>query len=258
MISVTILVKNGEKHLEKVLRALKDFSEVVLLDTGSTDQTIAIAKEFPNVVVYERPFKGFGPSHNELSNLATNDWILSIDADEVLTKALCEEIFAHLLDFDTVYSIKRVNFFRNKAIYGCGWYPDRVFRLYNRKKTHFSDAQVHDSLRLTDCKKVLLSAHIEHYPYETISDFLSKMQHYSTLFAKQYQGKKKASLLSAIGHGLFAFFKSYILQRGFLLGSEGFIISCYNGHTSYYKYLKLQEANEQRTCSPNAVNLRSL
>ena len=243
MISVTILVKNGEKHLAKVLQALERFSEVVLLDTGSTDRTLEIAKQFANVVVYERAFKGFGPSHNELTNLATHDWILSVDADEVVTKELCDEILSLQLDDETVYSIKRLNFFRNKAMYGCGWYPDRVYRLYNRKKTRFSDAQVHESLLTHDCKKVFLDEHIEHYPYETIADFLSKMQHYSTLFAKQYQGKKKASLGKAIGHGLFAFFKSYILKRGIFSGSDGFIISLYNGHTAYYKYLKLQEAN---------------
>jgi len=245
MISVTILVKNGEKHLEQVLQALSGFSEVVVVDTGSTDKTIEIANTFPYVRLYERPFIGFGPSHNDLSSLASNDWILSVDSDEVVTKELFDELVSLVLDENTVYSIRRLNFFRNKIIYGCGWYPDPVYRLYNRKKTRFSDAQVHESLIVDGVKKAALKGHIKHYPYETIADFLSKMQRYSTLFAKQYQGKKKASLWHAIGHGLFAFFKSYILKRGFLSGSEGFIISLYNGHTAYYKYLKLQEVNSK-------------
>jgi glycosyltransferase involved in cell wall biosynthesis len=244
MISATILVKNGEKHLEKVLQALSGFSEVVVLDTGSSDSTIEIAKKFPNVTLYEKAFIGFGPSHNELSSLARHDWILSVDADEVVTKELCDEVLTLPLDENSVYGIGRHNFFRNKIVYGCGWYPDIVWRLYNRKKTRFSDAQVHESLITEGLKRVCLKGHIQHYPYETISDFLSKMQYYSTLFAKQYQGKKKSSLWHAIGHGLFAFFKSYILKRGFMSGSDGFIISLYNGHTAYYKYLKLQEMND--------------
>lgn len=245
MISVTILLKNGQRHLEKVLTALMRFDEVVILDTGSSDRSLAIAKQFPNVKIYEHPFIGFGPSHNYLSSLATHDWIVSIDCDEVMSVALADELLTLSLDSGTVYALARHNFFRGKWIKGCGWYPDAPFRVYNRTVTRFTDAEVHESIITDNLKTKTLTSPLNHYPYQTMGDFLTKMQSYSSLFAKQYQHKRTSSLGHAIAHGFFAFFKSYLLKRGFLDGQEGFIISLYNGHTAYYKYLKLQEANEQ-------------
>lgn len=247
MISVTIIVRNGERYLREVLQALMRFDEVVVLDTGSTDQSMEIANGFANVNLHQSKFLGFGPTHNLASSLAKHDWVLSIDADEIATGELVEEVLKLDLKIDTVYAISRHNFFRGKFIKGCGWYPDCPVRLYNRKMTEFSDAQVHESVIVGKLKKQILTHPLNHYPYHSISDFLAKMQSYSTLFAEQYQGKRKSSLARAIGHGFFAFFKSYVLKRGFLLGQEGFIISLYNGHTAYYKYLKLQERNT-RAC----------
>lgn len=243
MISVTILAKDAQRHIEQVLTALARFDEIILLDTGSKDKTIEIAKSFANVTVHTNPFIGFGPSHNLATSLAKHDWILSIDADEVATDELMDEIFALKLDINTAYSISRHNFFRGKFIKGCGWYPDCPIRLYNRTKTRFSDAMVHESVITKDMHKIALKCPLNHYPYSSISDFLAKMQSYSTLFAEQYSGKRRASLSKAMLHGCFAFFKSYVLKRGIFLGPEGFIISLYNGHTAYYKYLKLQELN---------------
>lgn len=248
MISVTIIVKNGERYLREVLTALKRFDEVAVLDTGSTDQTVSIAKSFPNVTLHQNAFIGFGPTHNHLSKLAKHDWILSIDADEVATEALVEEILSLDLRDDAVYEIRRHNFYRGKFIKGCGWYPDCPVRLYNRKVTQFSDAKVHEAVIAQGLKKLTLQAPLNHYPYNSISDFLAKMQSYSTLFAEEYKGKRNSSIWKAIGHGAFAFFKSYILKRGFVLGQEGFVISLYNGHTAYYKYLKLQEVNSHDRC----------
>lgn len=244
MISVTILVKNGSKHIQKVLEALILFDEVVLVDTGSEDDTLEIAKNFANVKIFQHPFIGFGPSHNYMATLATHDWILSIDSDEIASKELVDEIFSLSLDPNCVYAISRHNYFRGKFIKGCGWYPDCPYRLYNRETTRFNDAMVHESIVTDRLLTKTLENPLYHYPYSSISDFLAKMQSYSTLFAEQYQGKKSSSIWKAISHGCFAFFKSYILKRGILLGQEGLIISLYNGHTAYYKYLKLQEANE--------------
>lgn len=241
MISVTILVKNGEKYLSQVLDALLTFDEVLLLDTGSQDNTLSIAKTYPNVVIKESPFLGFGQSHNLASSLAKHDWILSIDSDEIISKELASEIRSLTLDPNAVYAIRRNNYFRGKFIKGCGWYPDWQVRLYNKKQTSFTDAHVHESIKREGMLLKKLSGTLTHYPYSSISDFLHKMQSYSTLFAKDHYGKKKSSLCKALMHGGFAFFKSYILKRGIILGKEGMIISLYNAHTAYYKYLKLAE-----------------
>lgn len=246
MISVTILTKNSEKHLQRVLEALRTFSEVAILDTGSQDKTMEIAKSYPNVTLHQSPFCGFGPAHNLISSLAKHDWILSIDSDEIASDALVSEISQLKLNPQSVYSFSRHNYYRDKFIKGCGWYPDRVVRLYNKKSTQFSDALVHEAILTNGLEVVSLQSPAIHLPYNSTEDFLSKMQLYSSLFAKDRQGKKNASMGSAIGHGCFAFFKSYFLKRGILLGSQGFEISAYNAITAYYKYLKLRDLNEKR------------
>jgi glycosyltransferase involved in cell wall biosynthesis len=242
MISVTILSKNSQKHLLEVLRALANFDEVLIYDNGSTDRTLEIAQAFPNVKIIKGEFLGFGPTHNKASSLAKNDWILSIDTDEVMTKKLVEEIFSHPLSPQCVYSIPRMNFYNNKWIKWCGWHPDRQLRLYNRQRTHFTNAQVHESIILGDLKHVFFKEALIHYSYESHHDFLAKMQAYSDLFAKQYCGKKSSSPCKAVLHGIWAFLKAYIIKCGFLGGYEGFVISVYNGNTAFYKYLKLYEA----------------
>jgi len=244
MISVTILTKNSQKYLAEVLRPLAVFDEVLVYDTGSTDETIVIAKEFPNVTVYQGPFIGFGATHNAASALAKHDWILSIDSDEVATEDLVKELQSLTLNSHCVFSIQRRNYFNGKCIKWCGWYPDYQLKIYHRKITKYSDVQVHEAVIADGLQIVRLSNVLHHYPYGSLSEFLTKMQSYSTLFANQYAGKRKSSLGRAIRHGVFAFLKSYILKRGFLGGREGFIISAYNGHTAYYKYLKLLEANK--------------
>lgn len=244
-VSVTILTKNSQKYLEEVLSALKDFDEVLVYDTGSVDDTLLIAKRFPNVVIHQSMFEGFGPTHNKASSLTKHPWILSIDSDEVVTQEMVQVIREVRLESNCVYSFPRNNFYNEKWIKWCGWYPDRQLRLYNREMTRFSDAQVHEAIVTEGLRVVSLNAPFKHYSYASISDFLSKMQLYSDLFAEQNVGKKSSSLGKALLHGWFTFFKSYILKRGFLGGYEGFVISAYNAHTAYYKYLKLYERNQQ-------------
>jgi glycosyltransferase involved in cell wall biosynthesis len=246
-ISVTILTKNSQHYLPAVLEALQSFDEVLICDTGSTDDTLSIALQFPNVTLHQSPFIGFGPTHNIASELARNDWIFSIDSDEVVTPALVKELQLLRLDPSCVYSFPRRNKYKGKWIKWCGWHPDRQIRLYHRKQTRFTDAQVHESIIIGSLRHVPLKEGVIHYSYANAADFLSKMQAYSDLFATQYQGKKHSSMSKAVLHGLFAFFKSYILKKGFLGGAEGFEISVYNGNTAFYKYLKLAEKNQKLT-----------
>lgn len=244
MISVTIIVKNGQRCLKNVLESLKSFDEVILADTGSTDNTRNIALGFPNVSFHEIPFKGFGPAHNVAASLAKHDWILSIDSDEVLSPTLIHEIEQLTLEETTVYSIPFHNYFNNKWIKWCGWFPEEHVRLYNKKRTAFCSALVHEGVITKECKIKKLHSPILHYSYETISDFLTKMERYSSLFAEQNRGKKHSTPFIALWHGVGAFCKCFFLKRGLFGGYEGFLISLYNGHTAFYKYLKLYHLNK--------------
>lgn len=245
-ISVTILTKNSETYLREVLLSLRAFDEIVLYDNGSEDNTLTIASQFSNVKIYQGIFKGFGPTHNYASSLASHDWILSIDSDEIVTPALADEIMHLSLNENAVYSCPRHNEYKGKWIKWCGWYPDRQYRLYNRKQTCFTDALVHEAIKTERLQIIELTSPLRHYSYSSVADFLDKMQTYSTLFAKQNEGRRSSSLGKAVLHGIAAFFKSYIIKRGFLGGTEGFEISVYNANTAFYKYLKLAEANRHQ------------
>lgn len=251
MISVTILVKNGACHLEKVLTSCKDFDEVLLLDTGSTDDTLQIARKFPNVSIHQEKFTGFGPAHNHAASLAKNSWILSLDADEVLSPELAQEIASLALDPHCVYALPFHNYFNDKKIKWCGWHPESHVRLYHRDRTCFSDALVHEAVLTLDLKKVSLHHPVNHFSYNSISDFLTKMENYSTLFSLEYKEKKKSSPWIALYHGVGAFLKSFFLKKGILGGYEGFLISAYNGHTAFYKYLKLYHVQADNTDVPS-------
>ncbi len=256
-ISATVLTKNSEESLASCLQSLERFSEVIVLDTGSVDLTLDIARTFPNVTVYTAHFEGFGALHNRAAAQAQGEWILSLDSDEVLSERLVNEIFSLTLsDRRTVYSFPFYNYFNGKRIRGCGWHPDYHTRLYNKTETKFSDDLVHEKILKDGLKEVLLHHPVKHYSYRSISDFLRKMQHYSSLYAQQNKHKKGSSLRKALVKSLFAFFKSYFLKRGYLDGREGFIISAYNGHTAFYKYLKLEEMNRSDAMHVPPLNRR--
>ena len=135
-ISVTVLAKNAERTIKKTLESLISFDEVLVFDTGSTDNTLAICKEFSWVKVICIPFEGFGKTHNKASKLASHPWILSVDSDEILSRELCEEIRHLNLKTNTIYKIRRTNYFNEKQITTCaGWNPDWVARLYHKETT---------------------------------------------------------------------------------------------------------------------------
>ncbi len=241
VICVCILTKNSAATLPATLDSVRQFPEVLILDNGSKDETLDIAKMYPNVRIEKSPFLGFGPLKNWAASLAKYDWILSLDSDEVLSLALQQEIKALSLDPTLTYQIPRHNYYNGKRIRGCGWDPEKVARLYNRKSVSFANVQVHESLIAPHVSS--LNSPLLHTPYRSTADFLAKMQHYSTLFALQHRGKKKSSHAKALGHAFFAFFRSFILKRGCFCGWEGFVISIYNANTAFYKYVKLWEAN---------------
>lgn len=245
MISIAILTLNSARTLEKTLQSLSAFNEVLILDTGSQDETVAIAKTFPNVKLHTADFTGFGSLRNKAASLAKNDWILAIDSDEELSPALIEEIKNTGLEQNSVYSFPFINFYNGKMIKCCGWGSESHVRLYNRRKTAFTDASVHERVLVPQNGQLKsFRAPFFHYSMQSIDDFLRKIQKYSSLYAEEHQGQKKSSTFKAVFHGSFAFIKSYFFQKGFLSGKEGFIISFYNGNCSFYKYLKLQEKNQ--------------
>ncbi len=245
MISVAIIVKDGEDYLEECLKSLEKFEEVLLMDTGSKDKTLEIARKFSNVKIVEHDFIGFGPTKNLATEMTTNDWILSIDSDEVLSSELSWSILNQNLKENVVYRFIRQSYYNKKFIRGCGWYPDKILRLYNKKRTGFNENMVHESIVVTpDMRIEDLKGVLRHYPFDNAASLIDKFQFYSTLYADQNKGKLSSSPFKAISRGLVAFIKGYIIRRGFLDGNEGFLICFCQGLGTYFKYIKLYEANK--------------
>ncbi|RIJ36746.1 glycosyltransferase family 2 protein [Pontibacter oryzae] len=244
-ISVTILTKNSRKHLAACLHALQPFSEIIVLDNGSTDDTLDIAAQFANVKAVRSPFIGFGPLKNLAAQHASNNWILSIDSDEVLTPELQQELLQlNLSDSKLAYTIQRHNYYRKKLIKACGWDNDFVLRLYHKAETSFADLQVHEFVRTEGLQVKRLNGIIRHYSYDSISQLITKSDKYTSLFAQENRFRKKSSPFKSLYKGAFSFFRNYILQRGILYGYEGLSISYTNAANSFYKYIKLHEANQ--------------
>jgi len=244
-LTVTIITKNSKKYLDQCLGALKSFPEVILVDSGSTDSTLSIAEKFKNVKVLKQDFLGYGPQKNFAANHASNDWIFSVDSDEIPEEDLLAEIKSLSLREGVVFSIKRKNFFNNKWIKGCGWHPDRVVRIYNRKEFSFNHNLVHESVQINGDTLVFKLDHsLIHYPYAGASDFIQKMDKYTHLYSVGNK-EKKASGLKAISRSIATFVKSYFFQRGFLYGFEGLLISYCHANSVFYKYAKIYEAKKK-------------
>ncbi len=244
-ISVVIIVKNAQDTILSVLKSLEMFSDVILYENGSNDDTVKIAQEFTNVNLIKGSFVGFGPTKSLASTFAKNDWILSLDADEVLSSELVNSIKNLNLENNTVYSIKRGNYYKSQKIKYCGWGEERIPRIYNKKVTNYNDSLVHEKIVTKDLNIVVINGELQHYPYSCISQFVQKADSYSTIFARDNAGKKSSSPAKAFFNGMYSFFRTYFLKKGFLDGYVGLIIAYSHMVTNFYKYIKLYEANKE-------------
>jgi glycosyltransferase involved in cell wall biosynthesis len=244
-ISAVVLAKNNENTIENTLKSLELFDDVVVYDNGSLDNTIQIAKSFSNVNLIQGEFKGFGWSKNKAASYAKNDWIIIIDSDEVIDAILLKTLQNKQLDKTKVYQLNFKAFYKDIQVKYCGWNNQKIKRVYNKSVTSYNDNDVHEDIKTENFDIELLDGNVEHYSYHTISQFIIKADHYSTLFAKNNAGKKNSSPLKAYFNGLYSFIKTYIFKRGFLDGYVGLIIAFSHMVTNFYKYIKLYELNKE-------------
>lgn len=244
-ISAVVLAKNNEKTIGNTLKSLIDFSDVVVYDNGSIDNTIQIAKSFPNVNLIQGEFKGFGWSKNKAASYAINEWILIIDSDEVVDGELLGILKSKVLDKNYVYKLNFKAFYKNIQVKHCGWNNQKIKRLYNKSVTSYNSNDVHEDIITDGLKIEVLDGNVEHYSYHSISEFIIKADRYSTLFAKNNVGKKSSSPLKAFFNGMYSFIRTYIFKQGFRDGYVGLIIAYSHMVTNFYKYIKLYEANKE-------------
>jgi len=243
-ISVAIIVKNGAETLKNTLDSLSSFGDVVVYDNGSTDGSQDIVRSYSNTRLIEGEFLGFGDTKNKAATFTNNDWILSLDADEVVAPALVKTLQTLTLDNTAIYSITRFNFYKQRHIKHC-WGNDNLIRLYNKSLTLFTRKKVHETVITEGFKVVKIDGVLNHFSYSSVSDFIVKLDNYSTLYATDNQGKKESSPLKAVASGIFSFTKTYFFKRGFLDGTPGLIIAFSHMATNFYKYIKLYEINNE-------------
>jgi len=244
-ISVVIIVKNGAETIKSVLDSLVSFNDVVIYENGSIDGTQAIVKQFSNVNLVEGDFLGFGPTKNKAATYAKNEWILSLDADEVVSADMLEDIKSMELSSSKIYEVSRYNYYKSKKINYCGWGEERIVRFYNKTVSTFNDNMVHEKILVKNLELTTIEGELKHYPYSSLSQFVQKADHYSTLFAKDKVGKKSSSPLKAFLNATFSFIKTYVFKRGFLDGYVGLVISVSHAVTNFFKYIKLYELNKE-------------
>ena len=241
-LSVTIITKNEAADIADALASVAWADERIVVDSCSTDDTSAIAARLGARVV-SREWSGYVAQKNYAASLATNDWILSLDADERVTPALAREI-QNTLSRDPAhraYRIPRVTFHLGRWIRTTDWYPDYQLRLYDRRAAEWTGRYVHEGVAV---KGTIgrLRHDLQHYAYRDAAEHLETIDHYTTLAARQmFEQGRRATALDLALQPAFAFFRNFILKRGFLDGSVGLTISRMNANYVRLKFEKLRD-----------------
>lgn len=244
-ISATIITLNEEDKIRQCVESLKDVAdEIVVVDSLSTDATKSICDEL-GVKFVEQRWLGYSEQKNLANSIASHDWILSIDADEVLSDELRKsvlEIKETDMDINTVFLFNRLNNYCGKWIRHCGLYPDRKIRIWNRNVGKW-EGEIHEVIKFsTKTKEVALTGDLLHYSFNTHEDFQKQLYKFAEMKGKEYfqKGKKNAALLKFFSP-IFSFVKNYIFKLGFLDGQDGFKICLGYAQATRYKYETLRQ-----------------
>ncbi len=239
-LSVIIITKNEAAHIGGCLDSVAFADECIVLDSGSTDDTCAIARARGARVEISPDWPGFGPQKNRALDLATGDWVLSIDADERVTPELAQAIGHALQAPDAeAYRIARLSNFCGRWIRHSGWWPDHVVRLFRRGAGRFTEVAVHERV-VVQGRTGTLAGHFLHYPYASLEALIDKLNRYSTDAAQSaYARGRRTGIMGPFGHGFWTFVRIYLLRRGFLDGWQGLILAGMAGAGSFFRYAKL-------------------
>lgn len=239
-LSAIIITKNEAAHIGACLDSLSFVDEVIVLDSGSTDNTREIAQAMGAKVEQSSDWPGFGPQKNRALALASGQWVLSIDADERVTPELAQAILQAVGNPEAeAYKIARLSQFAGRWIRHSGWWPDYVVRLFRREAGKFSEVAVHESVQVAGKIKPL-QGHFLHYPYANLEVFIQKINLYSTAAAQSaFERGKKTTVIGPFGHAIWTFVRHYVLRKGFLDGWQGLLLAGMAATGSFYRYVKL-------------------
>ena len=243
---MTIITKNEAAHIAGAIESVRWADEVVVVDSESEDDTVAIARRYTDRVSV-RPWPGYIAQKNYAASIASHDWILSLDADERVTPALAKEITSKLAGTPehAAYRIPRVTWHLGRWIRTTDWYPDYKLRLYDRRTAEWTGRYVHEAVTVRGSVGQL-RGELQHFAFRDIADHLETIDRYTTYAARQMQeAGRRAGLLQIAGHPPLAFLRNYIARGGIRDGVPGFIISAMNAYYVFLKFAKLREMQER-------------
>jgi glycosyltransferase involved in cell wall biosynthesis len=247
-LSAVIICTNEENNIEECLQSITWADDIVIIDGGSNDNTIDIAKKFTDKV-FINEWPGFAIQRNFSLTKVSFDWVFSLDADERCSEALKTEI-QEIMSKDSInfngFRIPRKSFFLNKWIKHCGWYPGYQLRLFRKDHAKVTDRLVHEGIDVNGEVGVLKND-ILHFTMKSVKDFMTRINNYSTLAAKEKVNKKKVTLPDLIIRPPLSFLREFIFKKGFLDGVHGAMVALFNSITNMLTYMKtweLQNKNE--------------
>ena len=242
-LTVTVITRNEAANIEGALESVKWADEIVVVDSHSADETVALAERY-NARIALHDWAGYSDQRNYAAEIASHDWILALDADERVPPELAVEIQRIMREGAAAggYRMPRVSYYLGRWIRGTDWYPDYQLRLYDRRMGRFNGKRVHESVELKQGRPGTLQHDLQHYPYRDISDHVTSIDHYTTLAAEEWfaEGRRTTPLEVAV-HPPAAFLRNYVVRRGFRDGTAGFLISILNSYYVFLKILKLWE-----------------
>lgn len=246
-ISAVVITLNEERNIGECLDSLSFAGEIVVVDSGSTDRTEEICRGRRGVRFFREAWKGYGRQKNSALEKAVHPWVFSIDADERATAELAGEISS--LDLSSAredgFRVARRSFFGGAWVRHCGWYPDYTIRLFRKDRCRFEEREVHEAVRCAGAVGTL-SGDLLHYTYRDTSDYVSRMNRYSTLASRQMRREGRTATAADLAlRPPFAFFRTFVLRRGFLDGRLGLKVSVLQGFYTFYKYAKAWEAGRE-------------
>jgi glycosyltransferase involved in cell wall biosynthesis len=241
-ISVVIITKNEEKNIGRCIDSVKSVAdEILVLDSFSNDQTVAIATD-KGAIVRQSAFAGYIEQKNKALALAAHDYVLSLDADEALDPLLSSSIRKAKENLTLpAYRMNRCTNYCGQFIRHGSWYPDKKIRLFDRRLAQWGGTNPHDKIEIKGNADVeQLRGDILHYSYHSVSDHVAQNNRFSTISAESlYAMGKKTNLFKVFVNPVWAFFQSYLLRAGFLDGLFGLVIAIQISHLTFLKHLKL-------------------
>jgi glycosyltransferase involved in cell wall biosynthesis len=260
-LSVTVITKNEAAHIGAALQSVAWADELIVVDSGSSDDTTAIARQHKARVTV-REWTGYVAQKNYAASIASHDWILSIDADERVTPELAREIQACMTTDPprAGYRMPRVTWHLGRWIRTTDWYPDDQLRLYDRRAAEWTGKYVHESVSVHGSASLQASdaigrlrGELQHYAYRDIADHLDTIDRYTTYAARQmHEEGRRAGLVQIAIHPPLAFLRNYVAHGGMRDGVPGFIISTLNTYYVFLKFAKLWEIRNEERRTQNA------